>query len=60
MNNEIREKIFAESQTIDGKRKLACAKAFEIAKKLKCSIKEIGEICEEENIKIFSCQLGCF
>ena len=39
---------------------LPCAGAFKIAKQLKVSTKEVGEACNKLNVKISSCQLGCF
>jgi hypothetical protein len=40
--------------------KLPCAVAFQIAKKLKISPKQVGNAANRLNIKIASCQLGCF
>jgi len=40
--------------------KLPCAVAFRIAKKLKVSPKQVGDAANSLNIKISSCQLGCF
>lgn len=40
--------------------KMPCAKAFLLAKQLDLSLKEIGDFCNEENIRIKNCQLGCF
>jgi len=40
--------------------KLPCAKAFQLSKELDLSLKAIGEFCNEENIRIKNCQLGCF
>jgi hypothetical protein len=56
MNAEIEAKI--KDSQVNGK--LPCAIAFQIAKEMKVSIKEIGEICNRQGIKIRSCQLGCF
>jgi|LSQX01.2.fsa_nt_gb LAO/AO transport system kinase len=39
---------------------LYCEKAHEIAGRYKIKLAEIGRICDEENIKIKGCQLGCF
>jgi len=44
----------------DGKKKLACAQAFKLSKEHGISLKEIGEICDKNDIRINSCQLGCF
>jgi hypothetical protein len=43
-----------------GEKKLSCAQAFELARKLDVEIFEIGRVCNRENIKIRKCQLGCF
>jgi len=40
--------------------KLPCAVAFRIAKKLKISPRQVGDAANTLNIKISSCQLGCF
>jgi len=40
--------------------KLPCAVAFRIARKLKVSPRQVGDTANRLNIKISSCQLGCF
>ena len=40
--------------------KLPCAVAFKIARKLKVNPKQVGDAANRLNIKIASCQLGCF
>ncbi|MBN2036434.1 MAG: hypothetical protein JW768_06795 [Chitinispirillaceae bacterium] len=44
----------------DGKRVIACAKAFMIAEQNGIALHEISDICNKYGIKIVSCQLGCF
>ena len=44
----------------DGGRKLACAEAFDLARRFDMKIVEVGRICNKNNIKICKCQLGCF
>ena len=44
----------------DGRLRLACAAAFRLSRETGLSIKEIGNICEQDGIKITACQLGCF
>lgn len=41
-------------------KKLPCKLAFEIAKEYGFSLRDIGEVANELNIKITNCQLGCF
>ncbi|MBN1765954.1 MAG: hypothetical protein JW860_11895 [Sedimentisphaerales bacterium] len=40
--------------------KIACRQCFDIANEYNVSLKIVGEICNENNIKIHACQLGCF
>jgi hypothetical protein len=56
MNSELDKKI--QTSLLDGK--LPCATAFQIAKELNVTTKEIGEACNRLKIKVRSCQLGCF
>ena len=44
----------------DGKRRLNCAEAFELARELRVDVSEIGRICNRQKIRISNCQLGCF
>ena len=57
-------KLVAESanktQDSKGRKTLTCAKAFRLAKEHDIMISEIGNICNQLNIKICNCQLGCF
>ena len=54
------EKLELEIQDSLVNGKLPCAVAFKIAKKLKVSPREVGDTANRINIKIMSCQLGCF
>ena len=56
MTKELDEKIRAS--LVNGK--LPCAVAFKIANQLNVGTKEVGEACNKLNLKISSCQLGCF
>jgi len=40
--------------------KLSCEKAHVLAMELNVPLRDIGAICNELNIKITACQLGCF
>jgi hypothetical protein len=44
----------------DGRKRLTCAEAFKLAKEHRAEIIEIGRICNQNNIRICKCQLGCF
>jgi len=68
----IRDAAMKESKTVreavtgaarmsaEGKRQLPCAKAFALKKRHGIALRRIGEICEQEDIRIVKCQLGCF
>jgi hypothetical protein len=40
--------------------RLTCEKAHELGRQLDVPLQEIGAICNELNIRIKECQLGCF
>ncbi len=44
----------------DGRVTLRCSDAFRIADALSSDLAEIGQICNENGIRIVQCQLGCF
>ncbi len=57
---KIEEAIKAETTLKDGKQFINCTTALAIAEKLNVKPIEVGKICNELNIKIQNCQLGCF
>jgi len=59
-DQEIIDAAIAASYLENGWRRLSCSKAFEIAKRLGVPVSKIGQICNEQNISISACQLGCF
>ncbi len=58
MTDEQKEKIRETAAEHGGK--LPCAVALALSRELGASLKEIGEFCNKENIRIKNCQLGCF
>lgn len=60
MKDDVIDRIRDAAAEIDGKKKLPCKKAFQLAEELDVSLKDIGDICNSEDIKIIHCQLGCF
>jgi hypothetical protein len=58
--NPATKKIIEAAVPVEGKLKLPCKKAFQLAAEHGLSLKEIGDICNAEGIKIINCQLGCF
>lgn len=57
---EVIDNIKAKCITKEGKKYLTCTMAFQIAKELNISVSLIGKICNENQIKIKHCQIGCF
>ncbi|MBT9142169.1 MAG: hypothetical protein DDT29_00562 [Dehalococcoidia bacterium] len=57
MEKEVLSAIIREN-LVDGK--LNCAKAYQLAEDHGIKLWQIGQICDEEKIKITRCQLGCF
>jgi len=52
--------VLKRAQDTDRTRKLSCAEAFELAQEFQVEAGRIGRICNQQNIKICKCQLGCF
>ena len=44
----------------DGRKSLACVRAFKLAKEFETEVIEIGRLCNQHKIRICKCQLGCF
>lgn len=40
--------------------KIACRQCLDIARRCDVSPRVIGDICNEKDIRIHACQLGCF
>ncbi len=47
-------------QQPDGRRRLACSEAFELARRFGVEVTEVGRICNQNDVRICKCQLGCF
>ncbi len=52
--------VLERVQDSDGRKKLACAEALKLSQELRVGPVEIGRICNQQNIRICKCQLGCF
>ncbi len=52
----IETKVFVE----DGRRKIKCSDAFELAEEHNAELRDVGRVCSSSGIKICGCQLGCF
>lgn len=60
MKEDVKNRIKDAAAEKDGQGKLTCKRAFQLAEELNISLKDIGDICNAEDIKIIHCQLGCF
>ena len=57
---DLTKALLKRVQEVDGRKNLACAEAFELAQEYQAQIITIGRICNQNDIKICKCQLGCF
>jgi hypothetical protein len=57
---ELTRIVLDRSREIEGRSTLTCAKALGLAAELGVEPMQIGRICDQENIRLSSCQLGCF
>ncbi|MBN1903252.1 hypothetical protein JW926_18175 [Candidatus Sumerlaeota bacterium] len=60
MDEKIEQAAIARAFDDNGKLKITCKGAFEIAKEFGVEPVVIGKICNQKKIKICKCQLGCF
>jgi len=57
---ELTNAVIAAARESDGKKRLSCQIAFDLAEKFDVTRKTVGQTCNDNNIKITNCQLGCF
>ena len=57
MSEDKVKKAFQESGI---ENRITCKQAFAMSAKYDISLKEIGEYCNSNAIKIHGCQMGCF
>ena len=57
---EKKKLVLSSTVEVEGRATLPCEKALRISRENDISLKEIGEICDAEKVKITNCQLGCF
>ncbi len=55
-----KEKLEKEIRLKLRNNKLSCKNAHKIAAETGCRLSEIGDLCNQLEIKIVGCQLGCF
>ncbi|OHB67696.1 MAG: hypothetical protein A2Y76_02155 [Planctomycetes bacterium RBG_13_60_9] len=57
---ELTQAVLERSREVNGRRTLTCTQALGLAAELGVAPIQIGRICNQENIRLGSCQLGCF
>jgi hypothetical protein len=60
MDQKIVQTVISRAFREDDRLKLSCRDAFSIAEENGVEPGAIGKICNEQNIRICKCQLGCF
>lgn len=59
-DKEILELIRKNLVSVNDKQKLTCKTAWNLATQYDIPLKKIGELCDNNDIKICDCSLGCF
>ena len=57
---ELVQVVLDRSKMKDGRKTLTCTEAFQLAAETGVALIEIGRICNEQDIRLCRCQLGCF
>ena len=52
--------VLKQAKQVNGRKKLTCVEALELARLFEAKVIDIGRICNQHDIKICKCQLGCF
>lgn len=60
MPTEEKSRVAEELRKASEDGRIACHAAFEVADRLGVSKRLVGEVANEERIKVTHCQLGCF
>jgi len=59
-DKELVDAVLKSAKEINGRRKLTCAQAFGLAEQFGVEKRRVGSVCNANNVRISSCQLGCF
>jgi hypothetical protein len=58
--NALRKLVLEVAMEREGRKTISCARAFWLHQQQDIPLAEIGRICDENDIRICACQLGCF
>jgi len=54
------KKLIEELKKLAPQGRITCSDARQLAEKLNIHPSDVGKACDEANIKICACELGCF
>jgi hypothetical protein len=60
MEETMKKKLAERILEVAPEKRLSCKKAFALAAEFDCLPIEVGKLCDELEVKIYGCQLGCF
>ena len=55
-----KEELLEKIKEIAPQGKISCSDAHKLAEKMGIHPIEVGKVCNDANIKILGCELGCF
>ncbi len=55
-----REAVIAKLKELAPEGKITCTEARQVAVDFDLDSSEVGKICDEIEVKIYACELGCF
>ncbi len=56
----LEQAVLAAAEEVDGKRGLPCSAALTLAEQFGVAPTAVGRICNQNQIRVRQCQLGCF
>lgn len=60
ISKDVIEAVRIAAKDKDGHKEISCKELFKLAEELDAKHRLLGKICDQEHIRIVSCQLGCF
>lgn len=57
---EKKDKVVDKLKEVATEGKISCTQARKIAEDLEVELAEVGKLCDDNDLKIYACELGCF
>ncbi len=57
---QLKQMVLQQAQADQGRNTLSCHRAHVLAEDCSVTLQAIGQVCQDEGIKVVNCQLGCF